>query len=520
MMPGAVLGRESLAASGIVSLVGSAIAALSALVLTAVIGNGLGASGTGLFFQAVAIFTIASQVLRLGTNSAIIRSIAARSATSGVGDAWRTTLIAVLPVLLVSAIAGAAMLLFAGELAAWLSPPGASSELQQHIVTLAPFVAVGAVLAVLQTVSRMVRGVVTFTVLQSVLLPLSRLIAIALALALALGTTAIFAAWLWVLPVWLLVTVAVVTRPLVVDARASRRLPRAERTGLRGFWAFSAPRAVGASLETALDWTDVLIVAALTSPAEAGIYVVATRTLRAGQVVDRAMRVAVSPTISRLLALGELDEARALHTSVARLMILATWPYYLVLAVLGPAVLQLFGDGFAGGVIVLAILAAAMMVSAASGILQSVLLQGGRSSWQMANKTVVLAINVSLNLLLVPLLGIVGAAISWVVSLIVDTAIAAWQVHRGMGVRLQPAELVRAALVPLVVFGIGCTIIRLTAGASLTALAVGLPLLLVVYLASLWLLQSQLGIDAAWLVVGRLARGRDRRGARDRRGPR
>ena len=71
---------EGLAKSGLISLFGSAFAALAALLLTAIVGNTLGADGTGLFFQAMGIFTILTQVLRLGTNSGIVRYIAEQRA--------------------------------------------------------------------------------------------------------------------------------------------------------------------------------------------------------------------------------------------------------------------------------------------------------------------------------------------------------------------------------------------------------------------------------------------------------
>ena len=54
--------------------------ALAALVLAVLIGNGLGAHGTGVFFQAVGFFTIVSQILRLGTNSSIVRTISEQHA--------------------------------------------------------------------------------------------------------------------------------------------------------------------------------------------------------------------------------------------------------------------------------------------------------------------------------------------------------------------------------------------------------------------------------------------------------
>ena len=488
--------RESLARSGGLSLFGSAFAALSALALTALIGNGFGPAGTGVFFQAVAVFTVVSQVLRLGSNSSIIRFISAQRALVGIDDSWRISLLAIVPVAVIATGVGILMAVFASPLGHFLAPAENATELARIIASMAPFVVVGAVLSVLQTITRMVRGVGAFTLLQSILLPLSRLAVAIAVLTLALGADTAFFGWMAVLPLWLVVTVAVVAQPLNRDRIAAGAVHPRDRTSMSEFFSFSAPRAVGASLETALDWSDVLVVAALTTPAQAGVYAVATRAVRAGQIVDRAMRIAVSPTISKLLAQRKLDDARRLHTAVTRFMILASWPFYLTLAVMGPAVLSLFGDGFEDGWIVLALLSGAMMVSSAAGMLQSVLLQGGRSSWQMYNKAVVLVVNVGLNLFLVPLLGITGAAISWVVSLSVDTTLAAWQVHRGMGVRLEPRSLLGATVLPLLVFGVGNAVVRLIAGATLPGLLIGLPVLVVLYAGLVWLLRTRLGIDS------------------------
>jgi len=492
--------RESLARSGSLSLGGSAFAALAALALTALVSNAYGPAGTGVFFQAVAIFTVATQVLKLGTNSALIRFISSRRALTGQTGAWRITLIATIPVIVVSGVVAAALALFSAPLADLLAPSSDAPRLAALLVTMAPYIVTGAVLGVLQTVARLVRGVATFTVLQSITLPLSRLLVAVVVITLALGPDDTFIGWMAVLPVWLVVTVVVIGGPLLTDRRRSRTPdPKLEPTTIRQFWSFSAPRAVGASLETALDWSDVLVVAALTSPADAGIYAVVTRAVRAGQVIDRAMRIAVSPRISHLLALGERGAATRLHTGVTRLLILLSWPFYLALAILGPPVLSLFGDGFDTGATALAILAGAMMVSSASGMLQSVLLQGGRSSWQMYNKAAVLAVNVTLSILFVPVLGIAGAALSWMACLLVDTALAAWQVHRVMGVRLEPRALAPAAALPLVFFGLGCLALRLFSetpvnGAAALSLLVGLPIVALLYGGAVWLLRTRLGL--------------------------
>lgn len=500
------MGAERLARSGSYSLIGSSFAAIAALVLAVLVGNALGAYNTGLFFQALAIFTIVSQVLRLGTNSAMVRFVSEQRAFGRVGEAWRTVAIGLVPVVIVSIVIAAAVAVFAPQIATWLASPAEQDDLAALLRDMAPYFLVASALAVLTTAMRMMRGIVAFTLVQSILLPASRLIAVAIAIALSWAALETFRAWMAVLPLWLVIAAAILVRPLVVDWRQRARASESARSAAGRFWAFSGTRAVGGTLETMLEWSDVLIVAAVASPTEAGIYAVATRAIRAGQVVDRAMRLAASPTISQMLALSDVSSARDLHTSVTRAMVLSTWPFYLVLATLGPAVLGLFGPEFVDGAIVLSILAAPMMISSASGMLQSVLLQGGRSSWQVYNKTLVLAISIGGNLLLVPTLGILGAALVWSACVLVDTGLAAWQVHRGMRVSLEPRKLVLAMSIPLIVFGIGGLVLRLSVGATVPVLVIGVPALAVVYLAVLWALRVRLGIVSLWRevpVIGR-----------------
>ena len=499
-MPGSVptMQPERLARSGALSLAGSTISALCALLVAILAGNLLGAYGTGLFFQAVGIFTIASQVLRLGTNSGIVRAISEEHAFDRHGSAGRIILVAVVPVMAISTAVAGVIWLFASPIADWLASPGTADELQGYIELLAPFLAAGSTLAVLQIASRMLNGIGVYTVVHTIAFPAIRLAVVGGAIVMAGTAFSAFSGWLSVIPLWLFITVGLLIAPIRHDRRMRTDLPPPVPRVAYRFWAFSSTRAVGGSLEILLEWTDVLIVAAIATPAEAGIYAVVTRTVRAGQVVDRAMRLAVSPTISRLLARGESAATRALHTSVTRAMILMSWPFYLTLAIMGPAILGLFGSGFESGAVPLVILSGAMMVASSAGMLQSIILQGGNSSWQVANKSVVLAASVSLNLLVVPVLGIIGAAMTWAFVTLLDTAIAAWQVHRRMGVGTHLRPLLPAMAAPVVVFGGGLGVVRLAFGTSVSALIGGVIGVGLVYLAVLWVLRRRLGIESLW----------------------
>ena len=70
----------------------------------------------------------------------------------------------------------------------------------------------------------------------------------------------------------------------------------------------------------------------------------------------------------------------------------------------------------------------------AAGNVQALLLMSGRSGLMALNKAVVLGVNVLGNLVLIPLVGINGAAAVWAVSMALDTGLAVWQVRRHVGV--------------------------------------------------------------------------------------
>lgn len=490
--------RENLLRSGAISLVGSSLSAVSALVIGAIVGRSMGAAGTGIFFQAVALFSILVAALRLGTSSGLIWARAQQLVESPEGGYARIVAIAVVPVALASGAVGVLLATLAEPLGRILSPE-APDELADVLRLLAVFVPLAAVMGALQTAVRVLRGVLSFSMLQDIAVPLSRLLGVGLAAAAGASVIGAVTAWLVSIPLWLLVTMGWVVQPLLADRRAKRR---SAMTPGR-FWRFSGARAVGVTLEFGLDWVDVLIVAALRSPAEAGVYAVASRCVQAGRVVDRAVRVAVAPTISWHLARGDTEEASSVHLQVTRIAVLISWPFYLTLVTMGPAVLGIFGPEFREGAAVLALLGLVMMAVVSAGMLQSILLMGGRSTWQVYNKSVALTLSISLNLALVPTMGILGAAMAWAAVVAVDTAIAAWLVHSRMGVWLAPQRLLATAVLPVVIFGGLGAVVRIWWGVGPLELLSYVGLSMVLYAGALVLMRNRLGlIDGVRILSG------------------
>jgi O-antigen/teichoic acid export membrane protein len=233
-----------------------------------------------------------------------------------------------------------------------------------------------------------------------------------------------------------------------------------------------------------------------------------TRVVRAGGIVDKAMRVAVAPTTSALLARDQLVESSRLHTRVVRAMILLNWPFFLLLISMGGSVLLIFGSEFVRGWGPMVLIAAATMMQTAAGMLQSILLQGGRSTWQMYNKSLAVGLSIGGNLALVPFLGVWGAAITWVLVMVVDNALAAHQVHRRMGVHLAPRRLIVPSILPVLVFGVGGAAFTFWGGIAIATLVLAVVILGGVYAAVLWMLRRRLGLAGLWRrvpFIGRFA---------------
>jgi peptidoglycan biosynthesis protein MviN/MurJ (putative lipid II flippase) len=100
------------------------------------------------------------------------------------------------------------------------------------------------------------------------------------------------------------------------------------------------------------------------------------------------------------------------------------------------------------------------------------LLMAGRSVQSLVNTGLALALNVGLDLLLVPWLGVSGAALGWAAAILLNNLLALWQVHRATG--LHPfGPGTRAAMVACVVsWFLVAGAVRLVTGPTLVGLLV------------------------------------------------
>ncbi len=479
-------GRESA-----ITFAGIIVNAGLAFVVTWIVAGGLGAAAAGVFFQLTGLFIIVGGVVALGADTGLVRSLAALKATNSNAEIGVTARIALVPVIVTTV--GASILL-------WITAPVIADLLVLDtngvatVRVLAAILLPATLLGVLLAGSRGLGSVRTYTVVQNLFVPVARLICVAIAVYMLGAAWAVV--WGWALPLVLAAAIAAVAFAVQLRRATGQRqevsAPEKKRLS-RDFWSFALPRAGSGVLERGLDWIDVLLVIALLGPVAGGIYGVATRIVQAGGMLESAVRIVLGPRISGAAAREEHDESRMLYQRATQLLILASWPFYLAIMVFAGDVLSLFGEEFRAGAPALIVLALARALRNTVGALQTVLLMAGRSTWQLLNKLVQLVVMVGLIFVMVPLWGITGAAIAVALSVVVDTVMAAFQVHARLGYSADAREVLQAAALPLVVVLGGSVIVSvvLWEGGAIYRF-VGLAVVLAAYVITLiWVVRMR-----------------------------
>lgn len=327
----------------------------------------------------------------------------------------------------------------------------------------------GALVAVFQSRLRMGRAAVS-----EVLGRASAFAALALVAALDLGFYAVVAS------AAVGAAVALVASWILVRPFATPRL------GARGdTWRplLMAALPVGAALAVTEIYfrADTFIISLFRDYDEVGAYSLAYRVVELLAVLPAVVMTSVFPLLSRYLGAGG-DRARASTAidAVGDLFLAVGVPLAAGGLVVAPQVIELVaGDDFAEAADPLRILLFAGALAAVSGLLGYALIAGGRQTSALRLALVALALNIALNLALVPSLGIDAAAAVTVASEVVMVAGGIWLVRRELDLRPRFALAGRVVLAAAVMGGVLALV-------PADSLAVLLPLGVVLYAAVLF----------------------------------
>jgi O-antigen/teichoic acid export membrane protein len=486
-------GVRGVARGGLANLVGAAFAGLSGFIVAWIVTHALSKNEAGAFFASTAAFILIGTIAKLGTQTSLVY-FPARMRTIGNIPALRMCLrVALVPVTIFSVLIGVAMWGFAHQIAGFAARND-HAEYAHQLRLLAVFLPLCALSDSVLAGTRGWRAMRPTVVLDRIVRPALQVGVLAILLILHMDTPAAFIV-AWSAPY--AVSAVLGWRSLLALLRASERRerdtavqtvaavddPRKQATSeladvsetgfsTSAFWRFTWPRAFASIAQLALTRVDVLLLAGIAGLPAAAIYSVAGRFVVLGQFANQGISQAVQPRLAERLATDDRHNANLLYQIATTWLIIAAWPIYLLIGVF------------------------AMAVGSGCGMVDMVLAMAGRTSWNLMNVSAALAIQMAIDITLIPHLGPLGAAIGLGAAILINNIVPLTQIAVTMGIHPFGRASTSAAVLAIGCFGAVPLAIAAIMGTGVLAAAIAVGAGGLLYLLGLFRLRRTLQLDA------------------------
>jgi O-antigen/teichoic acid export membrane protein len=185
----------------------------------------------------------------------------------------------------------------------------------------------------------------------------------------------------------------------------------------RSVLSFSWPLALTGFTYLFVTKTDRLMLGYFLTSLDVGIYSPAAVIASLLDFINNAFKYRFLPTVSEYFSKNDMIGLEPLYKSTSRWSFLLVYPIFLFIMVFPKELLTiLYGSKYAGGAMALVVLSLGIAVNDFSGTSANILVAGGRTRLNLLCEIIAAVTNIGLNALLIPIYGIVGAAIATAMS--------------------------------------------------------------------------------------------------------
>lgn len=181
---------------------------------------------------------------------------------------------------------------------------------------------------------------------------------------------------------------------------------------LKSVMSYALPDWIAGMLDRFRFNIQALLIGSLNSVAGVGIFAVADQINILGHDFYTSINISARPLIAELHDLGERKQLQRVYQTATKWSLIVNLPIFLLIILLPTELLSIFGESFTGGAAALVILAWANLVDIGTGMCGTILNMTGYTKLKLVNNIFSLALSILLNFLLIPRIGILGAALS------------------------------------------------------------------------------------------------------------
>ncbi|ELY70044.1 flippase [Natrinema versiforme] len=182
---------------------------------------------------------------------------------------------------------------------------------------------------------------------------------------------------------------------------------------------------------------DIVLVGVFLNPAAVAFYTLAKQITDFVLAPAESLGFTISPNFGEQKAAGQLEEARRIYETSLTNILLLYIPAAVGLAIVAePFLTMVIGNEYAGAVPVLQVLAGFVVLQAITNLTSDSLDYLGRARSRAIAKGGTAVANLGLNVLLIPTIGVVGAALATVATHSVYVAVNLYIVHTELGLNV------------------------------------------------------------------------------------
>ena len=415
---------------GGLSLIVKVVAMLAGFVFQWLITTYYGSEQLGMLLSSISVLAMVLLIGKLGLDTANLRFVAQYKVQNAFSTIKQIRLKS-LPVILVMAILANAALFFLAEILAEkvFQRPDLANPIQLISFAIVPmaiyqFNAEGLrglkrikEYAFLANAGRFVFGaiafVVAFFILRTELEPSVLFVT-------GCAITAVFSIWLW--------------RKEFEKVLANN--PEDESTELVSYnniFKLSIPLLLASSTAFLMNWTDTLILTYFQPSEDVAVYNIALKFAMVGKVVLMAINSIAAPKFAEFYGQNDLKGLGKVVRQSTKLIFWTSVPLLLLFMLFPGFFLGIYGDEYLAGTTCLMLLAGAQFFSAISGSVGNILQMTGKQQVFQNIILVSMIINVGINLILIPMHGILGAAISGFLTIVLRNLFSVIYIYRSYG---------------------------------------------------------------------------------------
>ncbi|WP_338518681.1 oligosaccharide flippase family protein [Alteromonas gracilis] len=425
--------REMLLGS-VVGLVVKVLAAVSLFAMNVVVTRTVGATQAGLFFLSFTLITIIATLGRIGLDQAVVRFIAkdvevsasTPPVVSGNGAAAGSQLQSVFAKSVTWTLLASVLFAFIFyAIAPWLNDyvfklPGFTPVFKVMLIAvpvMATYIIYAQALQGLKKISQSM-------VVSSVLLPSTILLLLLLSpvvRAQEIGSYFVIAS---------VFTLVIGVSFWVTSVPKTAHKTEFPSSILR---ATCMPLWTVAIVHQVIQWSSQLMLGIWEDAQAVAFFATAQRTAMLTSFILFAVNTIAAPKFAAMHAANDMQGVRRMAIMSVRMMLLVAVPTTLFIFLFPEWLMSMFGEGFSAAATALMILAAGQFVNIATGSVGYLLSMTGLEKKVRDNVLISGAVSVLLGLILIPVYGVIGAAVAYACGVASQNLLGVYQVKKHLG---------------------------------------------------------------------------------------